>query len=339
MVGNRMNARNYAKSTTSWTRWSCSRPARSLERPSPLTVPGAQSPVPLMLVGSRERRRPAWAAVLAALALAMAPVATRAQANGSDDHTAQGGTSTDPATDATDQRPMAGTIVVSAASSLTEAFEELAADFERAHPGVRVELNFGGSSTLATQVLNGAPVDVFASADREQMVRVSGAGLVAGVPQVLAANALVAITPTRSDLTQVADLAAPGVRLVLAGPEVPAGRYARAWLESLDPVIGNGFAARVMTNLVSEETNVRQVAAKVELGEADAAIVYATDARVLTGVRVLAADGIPGMRTEYVVAALETSTSTQLGIANEFVAFLLSPRGEEALRARGFEAP
>lgn len=235
--------------------------------------------------------------------------------------------------------PVTGPIVVSAASSLTEAFEELAAEFERLHPGVRVELNLGGSSTLATQVLNGAPVDVFASADSLQMTRVADAGLVSAVPRVFAANVLVAITPAGSSLTDLADLAAPGVRLVLAGPEVPAGHYAREWLGALEPIFGVGFAAKVLANLVSEETNVRQVAAKVELGEADAAIVYATDARVLAGVRVLSTAGLPEMRTEYLLAALATADAARSALAEEFVALVLSPQGEAALTARGFVAP
>jgi len=269
--------------------------------------------------------RPTWFGVLAAVLLAPAFLAPPVHAAAPNDPAGPG--------------PVTSTMIVSAASSLTEAFEELAAEFERLHPGVRVELNLGGSSTLATQVLNGAPVDVLASADSLQMARVEGAGLVSGAPRVFAANVLVAITPAGSSLTDLADLAAPGVRLVLAGPEVPAGRYAREWLGALDPIFGVGFAAKALANLVSEETNVRQVAAKVELGEADAAIVYATDVRVLAGVRVLPTAGLPEMRTEYLLAALATGDAARSALAEEFVALVLSPQGEAALTARGFAAP
>ncbi len=228
-------------------------------------------------------------------------------------------------------------LIVFAASSLTEAFEEIAAAFEAEHPGTVVELSFGGSSTLAMQIVQGAPADVFASADAAQMAVVTDAGEAAGAPAVFAGNVLVVITPTDSAVVSLDDLADPGVRLVLAGPEVPVGRYARLALAGWDAQFGAGYAERVLANLVSEEPNVRQVAAKVELGEADAAIVYATDAAVLRAVRALPLPDAPDTRAEYWVAALLGASDPAL--AAEFVAFVLAPQGQAVLASHGFTAP
>ena len=155
-----------------------------------------------------------------------------------------------------------------AASSLTEAFEEVAAAFEVEHE-VEVILNFAGSSTLSTQIVQGAPADVFASADEAQMQEVADARLLADEPQTFTQNRLVVITPKNSPIEELSDLSQSGILLVLAGPNVPAGRYALEVLENLNERYGADFSERVLANLVSEETNVRQVAAKVGLGEAD----------------------------------------------------------------------
>ena len=224
-------------------------------------------------------------------------------------------------------------LVVFAASSLTEAFEEVAAAFERER-GVDVILNFAGSSTLSTQILQGAPADVFASADEAQMDVVAGAGLLRGEPQTFTQNRLVVITPENSPIETLQDLAEPGTLLVLAGPNVPAGRYAVGVLESLNEIYGAGFAGRVLANLVSEETNVRQVAAKVGLGEADAALVYATDAAALRGAKVIQIPAAYNVTARYPVAVLADSKQPEL--AQTFTEFVRSPRGQEILARRGF---
>ncbi len=174
-------------------------------------------------------------------------------------------------------------LTVFAASSLTESFQSIAAAFEGRHEGVHVLLNFAGSSALALQIVQGAPADVFASANPQQMQKVVDEGLTAADPQIFAENRLVVIVPASSGLSDLLGLARPGIALVLAAPEVPVGAYARQALASMDGDFGADFSARVMANVVSEEPNTRQVAAKVELGEADAAVVYATDAAVTRG--------------------------------------------------------
>ena len=223
-------------------------------------------------------------------------------------------------------------VVVFAASSLTEAFEEVAAAFEAAHEGVEVVLNFAGSSTLSTQIVQGAPADVFASADETQMQVVAEAGLLAGEAQVFVQNRLVMITPEDSAVRTLEDLAKPDMLLVLAGPNVPAGRYALEVLGRLNEVQGADFSARVLANLVSEETNVRQVAAKVTLGEADAALVYATDAWVLRGVCVIEIPDPYNAAARYPIAVLENGGP----LAPAFTDFVQSSDGQTILARRGF---
>lgn len=228
-------------------------------------------------------------------------------------------------------------LVVFAASSLTESFESIAAAFEASHEGVEVDLSFGGSSTLSTQIVQGAPADVFASADELRMAVVVDAGLVEGAPRTFAGNELVVITPQDSAIATLSDLAEDGVRLVLAGPEVPVGNYSRIALDRLDALLGDDYSERVLANLVSEEPNVRQVAAKVELGEADAAIVYATDAAILKAVRVLPIPDAANVRAVYPIAVLTDAEDPDL--AATFVDFVLAPDGQAILADRGFAAP
>lgn len=231
----------------------------------------------------------------------------------------------------------AQTLTVFAASSLTEAFEAVASVFERQHSGVNVLLSFDGSSTLATQITQGAPADVFASADEDQLQVVVDAGLAAAAPQLFATNRLVVITTKESDLTSLEALAEPGVLLVLAAPEVPVGNYAREALKKMNERYGAGFSVRVLKNLVSEESNVRQVALKIELGEADAAIVYATDAAVAKNVKVIPIPGPINVVGTYSVVALKESSEPEL--AEAFVKLVRSSQGQAILKKYGFGAP
>ncbi len=235
------------------------------------------------------------------------------------------------------QKVAAQRVTVFAASSLTEAFEDIGAAFEVQHAGAEVVLNFAGSATLSTQIAQGAPADVFASADHAQMAALVAEDLVLGEPTDFARNKLVVITPNDSALAALVDLAAPGVKVVLAAPEVPVGAYAREALDKLGAVYGADFRRRVEANLVSEEPNVRQAAAKVELGEADAAVVYATDAAVLSNVRVIAIPDAYNVTASYPVAALRDASQSDL--AQAFVAFVLSAAGRTVLAAHGFLVP
>ena len=220
------------------------------------------------------------------------------------------------------------TITVFAAASLTEAFGELAAAFEAEHPGVTVRLSFAGSATLRTQVLEGAPADVFASASPDEVAALGAAGLVVE-ERALATNTLV-IATERDGIGGFEELALPGLRLVLAAEEVPAGRYAR---ESL-ALAGDDFAGRVLANVRSNEANVRATLAKVELGEADAAIVYASDLRAADeDVRAVAIPERYQVAAEYRIALLAESD-----VAGAFVAFATSPEGMAMLARHGFTA-
>ena len=220
------------------------------------------------------------------------------------------------------------TITVFAAASLTEAFGELAAAFEAEHPGVRVRLSFAGSATLRTQVLEGAPADVFASASPDEVAALDAAELVVE-EHALATNTLV-IATGQDGIETFEELTLPGLRLVLAAENVPAGRYAR---ESL-ALAGTDFAERVLANVRSNETNVRATLAKVELGEADAAIVYTSDLRAAdAGIRTIAIPERFQVAAEYRIALLSESDA-----ARAFVAFATSPQGMATLARHGFTA-
>jgi molybdate transport system substrate-binding protein len=182
------------------------------------------------------------------------------------------------------QRPPAGpqpALTVFAAASLSDAFAELGREFEAAHPGARVRFNFAGSQQLVLQLEQGARADIFASADRRWMEHADSLGILAGPARIFARNTLVITLPrgNPAKVAGIADLARPGVKLVLAAEAVPAGRYAREALRALEgrPGYPPDFGQRVLRNVVSEEENVRSVVAKVELGEADAGIVYRSD--------------------------------------------------------------
>ena len=221
-------------------------------------------------------------------------------------------------------------ITVFAASSLSEAFEEMARAFE-AEYGVRVSLHFAGSSTLSTQLLLGARADVFASANPEQVQRLVQERLVK-TSQSFARNQLSLITPSSSSMSDIAQLADDGIALVLAAPEVPAGRYARQVLTNVAQEEA-GFLARVLANIVSEELNVRQVAAKVALGEADAAFVYDSDVARLKNVSEIPIPVEANVSSEYVIAPLDEGN---IELAQRFVDFVLARGGQDILVAWGF---
>jgi molybdate transport system substrate-binding protein len=220
--------------------------------------------------------------------------------------------------------------MVFAAASLTEPFQELAHEFERGHPGIGVDLHFAGSPQLVVQIREGAPADVFAAADEANMQRVVAAGKTVGAPIVFARNRLTIVTGKDNPhgIASLADLARDDLRVVLCGPEVPAGRYAREALAK----------AGVQVRSRSDEPSVKAVVSKVRLGEVDAGIVYVTDA-ISAGDRV-AAVAIPDEHNvvgSYPIALLGTGGQRDAGEA--FVVFVASATGQSILARFGFAAP
>jgi molybdate transport system substrate-binding protein len=244
------------------------------------------------------------------------------------------------------EAPAGRTLTVFAAASLVEAFGELAAEVERQDPSLDVRLNVAGSQQLASQLVRGAVADVFAAADRAAMAFAEERGLVL-TPEVFAHNRLVIVAADRPEvaavLVDLLNLATPGLKLVLAAPEVPAGRYARQALRNLSraPGYGPDFADRVLGNVVSDEVDVRSVLTKVRLGEVDAGIVYASDIsgpdslQRRDGVRVIRIPEAYDVRAEYVIARLR-SVEDSAGAA-AFLRLVLSPDGQAILERYGFE--
>jgi molybdate transport system substrate-binding protein len=231
-------------------------------------------------------------------------------------------------------------LTVFAASSLTDAFTEIEAAFESANPGVDVVYNFGSSSTLATQLSEGAPADVFASANNTQMNVASDAERIGTEPIAFAKNRLVLIVPSDNpaNITSLHDLANEGVKLVFAAPDVPVRDYTEAMLEKLaaDPAYGEDYRSSVMANLVSEEDNVRQVSAKVALGEADAGIVYRSDVTPDIAGDVIALPIPDAINTLAIYPIAVTDDSANPETAQAFIDYVLSDAGQDTLVKWGF---
>lgn len=224
--------------------------------------------------------------------------------------------------------------MVFAASSLSAAFAELAVEFGKRRPGEVIELHCAGTPQLVLQVREGAPVDVLASADAANMARVTSARSTRGTPVVFARNHLVIATRTGNPtgVRGLADLARADLRVLLCGAEVPAGRYARQALAK----------AGVDVRSVSDEPSVRSVVAKIALGEADAGIVYATDALAAAErVDAVAIAAEHDVVAEYPIAQLDDPDAgdARRATAAAFVAFVLSTDGQSILRRHGFASP
>jgi molybdate transport system substrate-binding protein len=192
----------------------------------------------------------------------------------------------------------------------------------------------------------GAPADVFASADRANMDKAASAGLVSGTPRALARNLLTVVLPNENfgHITGLKDLARSGVKLSIADPSVPVGKYTLEALDKLsaDPAYGAGFKQAVLNNVVSRENNVRQVLSRVQLGEVDAGIVYVTDARAANAsapgsvppVKTLAIPEKYNVAATYYIAAVKGAAHPEAGRA--FVSYALSSEGQAVMEKYGF---
>jgi molybdate transport system substrate-binding protein len=232
------------------------------------------------------------------------------------------------------------TLTVFAAASLTASFEELGEAFEEEQSNVTVEFNFAGSQALATQLIEGAEADAFASANPEQMARVTEAELIEGEPLDFVNNSLIIITPTDNPagVEDIYDLADPDLKLVLAAEDVPVGNYARQTLAALEasPELAERYPDFTGWNIVSNETNVLQVVTRVRLGEADAGIVYRTDVTpdIADQVLIVPIDEAFNVIATYPIAALSGGDTD---LAGEFIDFVLSDEGAAILAGWGFE--
>ena len=230
-----------------------------------------------------------------------------------------------------------GELSVYAASSLTEAFGELEEIFESAHPSVDVSITFAGSQVLRLQIEQGAPADVFASANMDHMQALVDSGLVEE-GHVFAQNDLVIIVPPDNPaaIEELGDLG-EAQRLVIGTASVPAGQYAREILRRAAPSHEEGFEAIVMSRVVSEESNVRLARAKVELGEADAAIVYRTDAGSSDRVRVVEIPRELNVIANYPIGVVPAGGARDA--ADAWVRLVGSAEGRSVLERHGFIVP
>ena len=228
---------------------------------------------------------------------------------------------------------------VMAASSLTEAFSQIVEIFEEHNPDVNVHVEFAGSQRLRYQLEFGAKADIFASADHRQMEPLITADLLDGSTSDFASNVLVLIARAGGPVDAIADLALPGVKLVLAQSEVPAGDYSRQVLNNLS-LNNRSFKNNVLANLVSEEPNVRNVAQKVALGEVDAGFVYRTDVTTAHGngnIHVIEFPKGSNVEAKYPIAVLKNSGEKAL--AKEFLYFVMSEAGQSVMANHGFSSP
>jgi molybdate transport system substrate-binding protein len=255
-------------------------------------------------------------------------VAGFASACGDDDDTATPG----PA--------LSGEIIVHAAASLADAFKEAGTQFQALHPGVKVTFNFASSSALATQINQGQPGDVFASADNANMKLVADGGG-ADAQTIFATNLPVVIVPASgSPVQSFQDLGKPGIKLVLAAAAVPIGNYARQVFTNASAANGGiaaDFSDKALANLKSNETDVKAVLAKVQTGEADAGVVYTTDAAMAKQIKTIPIPDRYNVIAQYPIAVLKESG--HLDLATPFVAFITSGPGQAILQKYGFGKP
>jgi molybdate transport system substrate-binding protein len=275
----------------------------------------------------REKRRRRRAGFLAAACAAVVALVLAACSSGGS--SSPGGSSGGSSAGGSSGK-LSGTLVVFAATSLTDAFDKIGAGFHQANPGVTVKFNYNGSSSLATSINQGAPAEVFASAAPANMKTVTDAGNAAGTPKIFASNTgeILVEKGNPGHITSVSQLASPAVKVVVCAPQVPCGAVATAIFKNAD----------VTVKPVSEETNVGGVVTKITLGEADAGIVYVTDVKANAG----KATGVPIAAnendiTEYPIAEVKDAPNASAAAA--FINYVLGTDGQKVLASFGFMPP
>lgn len=235
-------------------------------------------------------------------------------------------------------------LTVFAAASLTDAYRQIGRNFERLNPGTRVVFNFAGSQQLAAQLGQGAPADVFASANTAQMTVAVNAGRVTkDTAKTFVLNRLLVVTSpsSKASITRLQDLAKPGLKLVFAAKAVPVGQYSLDFLDKAarDPAFGSGYKDAVLKNVVSYEENVRSVLAKVSLGEGDAGIVYISDviSSPRTPVKRITIPTSLNVIASYPIATV--SDSKQAALAQRFVNYMFAGDTRLILVRYGFTLP
>ncbi len=233
------------------------------------------------------------------------------------------------------------TLTVFAAASLTDAFGEIGTAFEQSNPNVTLRFNFAGSQQLAQQITQGAPADVFASANTAQMeIGIRSGRISPATSHIFAKNRLIVITPrdNKTNITALDGLAKPSLKIVLADKAVPVGQYSLDFLQkaSAQAKFGANYGPNVLKNVVSYEQDVKAVLNKVALGEADAGIVYTTDAIGPNAAKIQRIEIADDLNTlaNYPIAILNDSKAP--ATAQQFVDFVSSARAQSILRQYGF---
>jgi molybdate transport system substrate-binding protein len=236
---------------------------------------------------------------------------------------------------------LSGSLTIYGASSLKAALTKAQAAFMTAYPGVTITISTDASSTLETQIEQGAPADVFLSADTTNPAKLVTKGLNAGDPVKFAGNLLTVIVPTANPagINTPADLAKAGIKVIAVGDTVPITKYATMLVANLARESGYpaGFAAAYSANVVSKEDNVAGVVSKIELGEGDAAIVYVTDAKSSTKVTTIAVPTDANVPATY--AGVVVKASRNAAAAQAFLTWFAGPAGQAILASFGFLPP
>jgi molybdate transport system substrate-binding protein len=239
---------------------------------------------------------------------------------------------------AEEQSSIPGELIVFAAASLTEPFTEIGKRLELSHPGLKVVYNSGGSPALRTQMEQGAHADVFASADTAQMEQAKQSGVIQGESPVFVRNRLIVVVPKANPgkVAEFRDLAKPGLKLDLANAKVPVGNYSRQAISKASADYGADFEKQTLANIVSEEDNVKQVVTKVQLGEADAGIVYVSDVtpKISKDVQTVPLPDAYNQIATYPIAL--TKEVKNRAAAQAFISFVLSTEGQAILKAHNF---